>query len=588
MADCAYTEDGKYFSILSQDGRLRIWDTETNTLKQEYTPDLHLSSPLTCLNWITLKNTAKSQANFLVTASKQLRLWCLHNGSATLLRNMGHSNATRAILTLACAQDKCCIIEGSDNERLLAFWDVTITPDHIPNEQVNGESSIPKKQRKKSISEAESITTPIYNFTLEDSPSNLDVNIRNVDGGTKLCLAASTKSGVVHYFGHMLNGASTKPIKPSVTMKVATKDGKVMPLHCCKLANEQDSGEMIIGYEVTPVRFMFERVIPDTRHKSQVLVRADPSLEATKKKKRKEDAKKEKSLKTEEQRVTYIEPAGGVIRKRAAPGASVEVPMEVRLANLELDTKTRGQSAVSQNLTKLLVQGLHSKDKTLILTVLQKDDPAVAERTVSGLPGEYIPKLLEQLTDLAARKTSQCSTVCTWLKALLRCHAAFLLATLHTPATGEQLAKILAVLTQRSSPPPMNTRDSGGVVSVSPASWVRIGYLMKKQWANEGEGSCGLMNENGLPELSRTGQNPTEKTVTSRLRSHLCQLLNLRGRLELATAQRAAPLQYDDQPLLDYNDSSSSEEDITEQAQSEPESWSENFESDDQASDENM
>lgn len=37
--------------------------------------------------------------------------------------------------------------------------------------------------------------------------------------------------------------------------------------------------------------------------------------------------------------------------------------MEARLANLALDIKGRGKSAVSQNLTKLLMQGLHSKDK---------------------------------------------------------------------------------------------------------------------------------------------------------------------------------------------------------------------------------
>lgn len=37
--------------------------------------------------------------------------------------------------------------------------------------------------------------------------------------------------------------------------------------------------------------------------------------------------------------------------------------MESRLANLALDVKGRGKSAVNQNLTKLLVQGLHSNDK---------------------------------------------------------------------------------------------------------------------------------------------------------------------------------------------------------------------------------
>lgn len=60
MAEAAFSEDGKYYSAITQDGRLRIWDTETNVLKQEYTPDLHLTSPPTCLQWIRVTLNAVS------------------------------------------------------------------------------------------------------------------------------------------------------------------------------------------------------------------------------------------------------------------------------------------------------------------------------------------------------------------------------------------------------------------------------------------------------------------------------------------------------------------------------------------------
>lgn len=52
MAEAAFSEDGKYYSAITQDGRLKIWDTERNVLKQEYTADLHLTAPPTCLQWI--------------------------------------------------------------------------------------------------------------------------------------------------------------------------------------------------------------------------------------------------------------------------------------------------------------------------------------------------------------------------------------------------------------------------------------------------------------------------------------------------------------------------------------------------------
>ncbi|RVE40558.1 hypothetical protein evm_014792, partial [Chilo suppressalis] len=121
----------------------------------------------------------------------------------------------------------------------------------------------------------------------------------------------------------------------------------------------------------------------------------------------------------------------------------------------------------------------------LILTVLQKNDASVANQTVSALPTNYVPLLLEQLADMAARKTSQCASVCTWLTATLRCHSALLLATTGTKFT-HHLTHLLALFTQR--------------------------------------------------------------------RSHLCQLLNLSGRLELTISQRTATHeeQVDQEALIEY------------------------------------
>lgn len=60
MAEAAFSGDGKYFSLITNDGRLRIWDTETNVLKQEYTPDFHLKAPPTCLQWVEVSSNAVS------------------------------------------------------------------------------------------------------------------------------------------------------------------------------------------------------------------------------------------------------------------------------------------------------------------------------------------------------------------------------------------------------------------------------------------------------------------------------------------------------------------------------------------------
>ncbi|XP_072933993.1 WD repeat-containing protein 43 [Epargyreus clarus] len=623
MAEAAFSDDGKYYSTITQDGRLRIWDTETNAFKQEYTPDLHLTSPPSCLQWICVSQSAtpkgarrksvseaetqcvalgtnsgkiliysvsqakvetvlsnqnsdgynnkitsldwhkkyglyscngdnyvyewdlqsasvkskynvnvagknkqgnavsaikivphseKTPAKFLVAASWQIRVWRLLNSEATVIKCLGHNTAPRALLTLASLKNTCWLIEGSQNERLLAFWDVTITEEHLP--QQNGEEVTPsKRQRKKSLT-ANIVPTPTYNFVLEDAPRIVDVEVRAEGEGNRLRLAAATRSGVVHYYGHMLNGASSKPIKPSVTIQVTTADAHPLPLQCCRLP---PSGDLVLGYTSGPA-LIFEKVTPDTKTKTQVLIRGDVSSES--KKLKQNDVNKVRSDQRKEE-VTYVEPMGGVSRKRPTPGGKVEVSMEARLANLALDVKSRSKSAVSQNLTKLLVQGLHSKDKGLILMVLQKDDPAVAARTVASLPADYVPQLLEQLADMATKKTSQCASVCTWLSAVLRSHSALLLATANAP-TADHLTQLLAIFTHR--------------------------------------------------------------------RSHLCQLLNLKGRLQLAAAQRTErdTEMEDQEPILDYNDTSSEEEMEVSQYQSDSErSWLDDARSDDSGHEEN-
>ncbi|XP_052742749.1 WD repeat-containing protein 43 [Bicyclus anynana] len=579
MAEAAFSEDGKYYSIISQDGRLRIWDTETNVLKQEYTPDLHLTSPPSCLQWISVSLNASPQkgarrksisepeqycialgtsngniliysiseakvetvlnqkdnnskmvaldwhrkyglfsctansvvqewdlqsgktrnkynvkvvaankqgskisairivphnqdtpAKFLITASWQIKLWRLHNSIAVVVKSLGHNAAPRALLTVSTVNKSCWLIEGSQTERLLSFWDVTITEDLNQTNQQNGDEVTPsKRQRKKSTS------TPAYNFVLEDAPKLIHLNMTQEENSTKLNLAAATRSGVVHYYGLTLNGESVKPIKPSLTIQVTTEDAQPLPLQCCWVP---PAGDLLLGYTSGPA-LVFERLVPDVKTKTQVLIRGE-------RKAKERSTKKQKDVATTGHKdVNYVEPIGGVSRKRTTPGEPVEVSMEARLENLTVDIKSRSRAAVSHNLTKLLMQGLHSKDKGIILTVLQRDEPAVAANTVAHLPADYVPLLLDQLVDMATRRTNLCAAVCTWLDAVLRSHAALLLASVNS-RTADRLSHLLAIFTHR--------------------------------------------------------------------RSHLCQLLNLKGRIDLTVTQRSAAGEHVElQPVLDYN-----------------------------------
>ncbi|XP_028027498.1 WD repeat-containing protein 43 [Bombyx mandarina] len=618
MAEAMFSEDGKYYSTITKDGRLKIWDTETNVLKQEYTPDLHLTSPPTCLQWttvsqsvsnlkgnrsnsnastsenesqcivlgttngklliysisqakiinvwvpakhfsakvtaldwsrkyglysctkdsrvyewniedgsvkqtynISIENNTKQGSNinaikiiphnqhkksrYLVTASYQLSLWRLHNKDVTLIKSLGYSTSQTAILSLVSFNDAYYIVEGSENERLLSFWDVTVTDESTQN---NNDEPTPNKRHKRKHSAVPVQPTPMYSFVLEDAPRAIDSVLREGDG-VQLNIVAATRSGVVHYYQHTLNGSSTKPIKPSLTIQTTTADAKPLPLQCCRL---QQDGNINLGY-LNDRGLVFEKITPDLKTKTQVLIRGDV------KEKKKTKQNDNSLLRTEfhSSEATYLDNTAVAPRKRTAPGAnpSIEVPMEARLQNLALDVNSKSNVAVNENLTKLLIQGLHSKDKDIILTVLQKNDPRVARVTVSNLPPQYVFMLLEQLTEMSLKKTSQCAAACVWAGAALRGAGGAL-----GGGGGGALAALLAALTNR--------------------------------------------------------------------RSHLCQLLNLKGRLELTLTQRLLALgaekQDEQTAVLDYNDSSDEDNDADmEPSQSESgASWDE---SDEQLSD---
>ena len=43
--------DGEYLAISGADGILKLWETNTGSLSQEYIPSSHLSATCTCLSW---------------------------------------------------------------------------------------------------------------------------------------------------------------------------------------------------------------------------------------------------------------------------------------------------------------------------------------------------------------------------------------------------------------------------------------------------------------------------------------------------------------------------------------------------------
>lgn len=54
MEQHVFSKRNKYFASISDNGMLKVWDTETQELKCDYIPNLQTSAPCTSLIWATL------------------------------------------------------------------------------------------------------------------------------------------------------------------------------------------------------------------------------------------------------------------------------------------------------------------------------------------------------------------------------------------------------------------------------------------------------------------------------------------------------------------------------------------------------
>lgn len=54
----SFSPCGNYLAHFTPSGVLRIWESETNYLKLEFTPNSHLSSPCSSLTWIPVTNSS--------------------------------------------------------------------------------------------------------------------------------------------------------------------------------------------------------------------------------------------------------------------------------------------------------------------------------------------------------------------------------------------------------------------------------------------------------------------------------------------------------------------------------------------------
>ncbi|XP_014091928.3 WD repeat-containing protein 43 isoform X1 [Bactrocera oleae] len=504
----SFSPNGKLFALINDQGILRIWDTETNELKQDYTPNLQLSGPCTALTWVITNSSARHSAE----GKKSKKARKSHNGpnhdTEIIYLALGTSNGHISLYSYALAKiernlkgeghrgkvtcltkdteghlyssgEDCQIIKWSlSEEKQLSSWSVgpekpySIVYLEISNNLVVGgrqikvysvatqelvqtftghtsdinlinslvidESSeyvvstsrmeriiciwkIGKKGRNKSASST---------LIMEDVAHCLTCQV-DIDGNVRV--ASVTRSGVIHmYLIAVENIKPEKPIKPKLTIEVASDSATVIapiPAVSVSLQHSSHTQELIFGYGNKSF-LVFEHLTPNFTEKLQVLIRTDPKTlylmrgKLSKKDGKAGDAKKTVTPIVNDADVEYTSSAT-VPKKKLK---SVEMPMESRLQNLNLNAVAGSGAPQAQSKVQLLVQALHSKDNVLLRSVLHTHDIKTIQLTLHKLPVQYVGQLVNELTQFMQQKRMNVEYAVDWLKVLVQTHSSQLMA----------------------------------------------------------------------------------------------------------------------------------------------------------------
>lgn len=294
-----FSQHGNLFALVNGQGILRIWDTETNELKQEYTPNLHLSGPCNTVIWVDFKSKKKSNT----LSTEGLHLAGKVEGS---LKGEAHSARINGLAfdgekrLYSCGDDFQVIVWDLSVGKRVAAWSVGnekpqslvylpesgylavggreilvfSTEDHSQKQKFTGHTSeitvletftydddefILSASKMERVISLWKITTSlvksksssaICSFLMEDIASLITCNVNKVD--ETLVVSACTRSGVVHLYKHSLeNLKSLKPVKPKVTLQVASDSGSVIEpitVVAASLKFSEDAKEILFAY----------------------------------------------------------------------------------------------------------------------------------------------------------------------------------------------------------------------------------------------------------------------------------------------------------------------------------------------------
>jgi len=138
---------------------------------------------------------------------------------------------------------------------------------------------------------------------------------------------------------------------------------------------------------------------------------------------------------------------GGTKRKNSESGKTEAMSVADRIKLLSHDQNQKSTPPRTDSVLQLLLQGLNSKDKRILESVLERADDELINDTVKRLPLEAVLPLLEILHHYIQGKVSLVFSHGKWLKAVLQHHTSQIMSS---PECEEILASMNTVIEGRT------------------------------------------------------------------------------------------------------------------------------------------
>ncbi|KAG7225142.1 hypothetical protein INR49_014294 [Caranx melampygus] len=480
---CVFSPKSRqYLSVCAQDGRLRIWNTDSKTLHKEYVPSAHLSATCTCIAWgpcRTVKDgprrkkrkseveQVEEKADLLAmgTAAGTVLIYSAAKGALHCTLDGGHSGGVNCV---EWHPEDSLLYSGSDDTNIIE-WDLqtgkmrskwkadrasvtslckftghstavttlrfatTRPPDSNGLYFLSG-AAHDRLLSVWQVREDGNDKNSVVSFTLTDEPQHIDLVASN-SKEEAVRLAVVCKDGQMHLFEHFLNGPCKKPLSPMCTVQMSdTKDSPVpVPLLAAALGTDIRTVLLAYGNHLQPV---MEKVEINTAERHVCLTRdvqtnLSLSLETT-------VSKVKTPIVNAKSRVLvpglpgHQAPVKGSSEKRKKDTDTKEMSIAERLGEIDLSISTekgaaKGPASLqTDNFAVLLVQGLESNDASILNKVFQTRKEMVIKKTVARLPLPAVLPLLEELTKRLQGHPFTAVLMVRWLKAVLMHHTSYL------------------------------------------------------------------------------------------------------------------------------------------------------------------